>query len=197
MPFNGTAMDYVTSGKVTDIARTPSRMGMLTEVFRRQKGTLRSVHPTHPVLARGAKASTMLADHSRATTPCGAHSPFAKLLEEHGQILLLGTDIEAMTFFHYLEERFEDALKPSPFTSEVFEIPVKNDVETVTVKTRLFDAAMSRRRSTLPLLPELKRHRGCTSGRVGILQLLLIDAGAAEAAFARSLDKGLRFEVDG
>ena len=47
IPFTGTAIGYLKSGKITDIAKTPSRNGLLTEVFRRKKGTLRSVHPTH------------------------------------------------------------------------------------------------------------------------------------------------------
>lgn len=193
MPFDGTAIGYVQSGKVTDVARTPSRMGLLTELFRRQKGTLRSVHPTHPILARGAKAAAMIADHPRATSPCGAYSPFARLLEENGKILLLGTSIEAMTFFHYLEELFEGRLDPSPLTSEFFEVPVRNGAETITVKTRLYDMTLSRRRSTLPLLPELRGLGGCTSGKVGVVQLLLIDAGAARDAFERALEKGISF----
>jgi aminoglycoside 3-N-acetyltransferase len=196
MPFDGTAVAYVRSGKITDIGRTPSRMGMLTELFRRQKGTLRSLHPTHPILARGAKAAAMLADHARATTPCGAYSPFAKLVEEHGKVLLLGTDIESMTLFHYLEELFEDRLDPSPFTTEFFDAQVKSGSDVATVRTRLFDMTLSRRRAILPLLPALRRSGGCASGRVGTVDLLLVDAGAATAAFASCLEKGINFYAE-
>ena len=193
LPFTETAINYVRSGKITDIMKTPSRNGLLTEVFRRQKGTLRSLHPTHPVLARGARATAMLAGHCQATTPCGEESPFAKLLEENGKILFLGTSIETMTFFHYLEERYEDRLDPSPFSAEIFEIQVKNGTETVMVKTRLFDTKLSRCRSVMPLLPELQRLGGCTPGKVGVLQLLLIDAVAARDAFERCLENEIRF----
>src|SRR5262245_32060083 len=113
MPFTGTAVDYVRSGAITDIARTPSRMGLLTEIFRRQSGTIRIVSPPHPVLARGLQAVAMIQDHETAKSPCGAGSPFEKLLEASGKILFLGTSIETMTFFHYLEERFEDRLTVS------------------------------------------------------------------------------------
>src|SRR5262245_10853751 len=120
MPFTGTAVDYVRSGAVTDIARTPSHMGLLTEIFRSQSGTNRSVRPTHSVLALGVRCIAMIQDHTTAKSPCGAGSPFEKLLEADGKILFLGTSIETMTFFHYLEERFEDRLTVSPFTSEMF-----------------------------------------------------------------------------
>jgi aminoglycoside 3-N-acetyltransferase len=190
IPFGGTAIDYVKSGNITDIERTPSRTGILTELFRRQKGTLRSVHPTHPVLARGSRAAAMLKDHRLASTPCGAHSPFAKLLEEKGKILFLGATIDSMTFFHYLEEVFEDRLKPSPFTSEVFEVPVRSGTDTFLLRMRLFDKDMSRRRTITPLVSELNRLGGSVSGRVGTLPLMLVDAVAVRDAFESAIKNG-------
>src|SRR4051794_2598560 len=50
MPFTGSSLDWVRNGAKFDLARTPSRMGLVTELFRRDRGTLRSEHPTHPVL---------------------------------------------------------------------------------------------------------------------------------------------------
>ena len=135
----------------------------------------------------------MIADHRLATTPCGAGSPFARLLEEKGKILFLGAAFDAMTFFHHLEERFEGRIVPSPFTAEYFEVPVKNGAETVMVKTRLYDPAVSRRRCILPLLPELQRTGGCSAGKIGVLQLLLADAEGACSAFERMLDNGTSF----
>lgn len=193
LPFGGTALDYIKSGKVTDISRTPSRNGLLTELFRRQKGTLRSIHPTHPVLARGPHAESMLADHEHATTPCGEHSPFAKLMDEDGKILFLGTDIETMTFFHYLEERFENRLDCSPFTTEAFEVEFKAYGELKTVHMRLFDKDVSRRRSIVLLLSELQRMNGITGVRVGKLSILLVDAQIACKAFEACLDSGKSF----
>jgi aminoglycoside 3-N-acetyltransferase len=193
LPFTGTAVDYVRSGAVTDIARTPSRMGLLTELFRRQKGTLRSVHPTHPVLARGARAAELVAGHESARTPCGAGSPFAKLLEADGKMLFLGVSIDSMTFFHFLEEQFEDRLRPSPFTSETFEAPVQRGGETVAVHTRLFDPVLSRRRDIGVMLPELRRLGGLHEAKVGLLPLSMVRAASTRDAFAAVLDDGKSF----
>jgi aminoglycoside N3'-acetyltransferase len=193
LPFTGTAVDYVRSGAVTDLARTPSHMGLLSELFRRQKGTLRSSHPTHPVLARGARAAELVAGHETARSPCGAGSPFAKLLEADGKILFLGVSIDSMTFFHSLEERFEDRLGPSPFTSETFDAPVRRGGETVTVRTRLFDPALSRRRDIGVMLPELRRLGGLREAKVGLLPLLMVRAASARDAFAAALDNGKSF----
>lgn len=193
IPFTGSAIKYVRSGAVTDIARTPSRTGLLTELFRRQQGTLRSVHPTHPVLARGTRAEAMIAGHIDARSPCGAGSPFAKLLEANGKILFLGVDIRSMTFFHYLEERFEDRISPSPLTSDVYDASVRTGGKTLTIKTRMYDPALSRRRHIAAMLPELRRLGGIAATRVGLLPLILVRTEAARDAFEAVLKAGKTF----
>src|SRR6476660_317534 len=96
LPFSGTAVDYVASGPVFDARTTPSRMGLLTELFRRQPGTVRSVHPTHSVAAFGPMAEQLIADHHLTKTPCGKGTPYGRLLDTDGHILFMGTDISAM-----------------------------------------------------------------------------------------------------
>src|SRR5207244_1814925 len=46
IPFQGTAVEYALGDPVFDVQRTVSRMGLLTEVFRRSPGVVRSIHPT-------------------------------------------------------------------------------------------------------------------------------------------------------
>jgi aminoglycoside 3-N-acetyltransferase len=193
MPFTGTAVDYIRSGAVTDISRSPSRMGVVSEVFRRQTGTIRSVSATHPVLARGAEAERMVSGHEHASTPCGAHSPYAKLLEVNGKTLLLGTSIETMTFFHYLEEEFEHRLSASPLTSEFFAAPVRVNGEVLNIRTRLFEPRLSRRRRISIMLPQLERLNGISNHKVGRLRMSLIGTKAARDAFEAVLKQGLSF----
>ncbi len=161
LPFTGSAIEFVRpgveEGRVFDLKRLPSRMGLLTELFRRSPGVLRSVHPTHPVAARGAAAAAMVAGHHEARTPCGAGSPFARLVEADGKVLLLGTGIRAMTLFHLVEEVLESVMPFSPFLPLEFRLRVRaadgREHETV---TRLFDPAVSGRRNLERLVPALK-----------------------------------------
>ena len=177
MAFIGSAVDYVQSGQVFDVRRTPSRMGVVTELFRRSPGTVRSLHPTHPVLANGPMAEELLCDHSSARTPCGEHSPFAKLPAADGKIVLLGTGIGALTFYHYLEEVLEHALVCSPFTKETFAVPFHGDNgETLRVHTRLFDPDVSRRRDLGILERELKATGVWREQMVGSLQVVVLRA---------------------
>lgn len=190
IPFTGTALAYVAAGKVTDIRRTPSRMGLLTELLRRQKGTVRSVHPTHPVLARGGSAEALTAGHAETQTPCGKGSPFAKLRAADGKLLFLGAAIESMTFFHYLEEIYEARLPISPFAAETVTATVRDGEISKTVSMRLFDPDQSRKRRIDRLWPRLKDRDGSRTAKVGSLDLLLLETGDVESVFAEMVAQG-------
>ena len=94
----------ITSGEVFDVDQSPSQMGKVTEAFRKRQGTVRSVHPTHPIAASGARAEELIAEHVRATTACGEGTPFTKLIEWGGKVLLLGVDQDRNTLLHTAED---------------------------------------------------------------------------------------------
>ncbi len=100
---------------IHDALRTPSCVGYLSEYFRTREGTLRSLHPTHSVCAVGSQAEAVLADHWRDTTPCGANSPFNRIMELGGKILMIGCGLRPSTTMHAVEEY---ALPPYLFGPE-------------------------------------------------------------------------------
>ena len=191
MPFTGGAIDYARSGVAFDARRTPSRMGIVTELFRRTPGTLRSAHPTHPTLANGPLAAELLRDHAQAETPCGAHSPFAKLAEHDARILLVGPGIGVLTHFHYIEELLEPAMPFSPFTTERFTIAFTGpEGEARTVTTRLYDPACSKRRRLGLLEAALRGSGRWREARVGRLRLTLLVAAEVEATAREMAARG-------
>ena len=172
MPFTGSAVEYARQRPLTDLPYAPSAMGLVTEIFRRMPDVLRSVHPTHSAAAWGAHAAELVRDHYRSTTPCGAHSPFLKLLDVDGKVLFLGASIRAMTFYHGLEELLEAELPVAPFTPEVFELRTRDDDGQIwTTRTRLFSSV--RRDSTL-LVPVVREFGGWHEARVGRLRLAAV-----------------------
>lgn len=92
---------------VFDVRRTPSNVGAIPEHFRTRAGTRRSLHPTHSVCAVGAWADALLRDHELDRTPCGPHSPFHRLRQCEGKILMLGCGLRPNTSMHAIEERVE------------------------------------------------------------------------------------------
>jgi len=101
IPFDGRQIDYAKSGKVFDVRRTPSRMGLLTEVFRRTPGVVRSLHPSHSVAGWGRRAEELLSEHHEGTA-FGARSPYSKLQEVGG--LVMGLGVARYTVIHVADE---------------------------------------------------------------------------------------------
>ena len=91
-------------GSVFDVMNTPSEMGTISEALRK-RATYRSHHLTHSVSASGHKAKELTETHS--ITPCGRESPFGKLINLEGYILLLGVSQNSNTTFHFIEEENE------------------------------------------------------------------------------------------
>lgn len=85
-------------------ALTPSHVGALSNLLRTRPGAVRSIHPTHSVAALGAGAAGFCAGHENDDSPCSPTSPYGKLLDAKGKILLLGVDLTRCTFIHCLEE---------------------------------------------------------------------------------------------
>ena len=102
-PFQGLQLRYVETHDRFDTRRTPSQAGLITEVFRRLPGVVRSIHPTHPVAAWGKHATALTEDHHRGET-FGPNSPICKIREYDGIVAGLGIGIEKFTIAHVPEE---------------------------------------------------------------------------------------------
>jgi aminoglycoside 3-N-acetyltransferase len=102
-PIVGKAFEYLSSDPVFDVRATPSTMGAITETFRRQQRTVRSLHPTHSVSARGVGGYDLVAGHERAATPFGAGTPYARLIERDAWQVWFGCGIRAFTTYHSFE----------------------------------------------------------------------------------------------
>jgi len=118
MPYSGSARDYLRSRMPFDVRRTPSHMGLISEVFRRRKGVLRSANPMHPVLAYGPRAEWLVAGHGDLAYSCGENSPFERMLELDTKALLFDVDLEVLTFMHYVEHKFRDSAPVDVYTPE-------------------------------------------------------------------------------
>lgn len=189
IPFRGTAVEYALGDPLFDTERTPSRMGLITEMFRRSRGVVRSLHPTHSVAAWGRRAQTMIAGHEQAQTPCGRLSPYGKLLEYDGKILLAGVSAHTMTFCYFIAEELAPEINFPVFTSETYPMRWKDREGSVQISNlRLFSLRLDHDLS--PLLHELKRRKQWRDCRVGRLRLVLVRAREVYDAAMALADQG-------
>jgi aminoglycoside 3-N-acetyltransferase len=90
-----------------DLRTTPCWTGRIPETARQRPEALRSVHPTHSVSAIGAAAVRYASGHELTETPCDRRSPYYRLIDEGGFILMLGATQSSNTTLHCLEELAE------------------------------------------------------------------------------------------
>lgn len=145
-PGTGYNYDHLKKDPLFDVRLTPSNMGAITEVFRKKQDVFRSLHPTDPVCAFGKDAEWFVKDHFGQLTPYNAYSPFMKLVEKQGKILLLGVKLESVTNFHTPEDAIPDFKFPV-YHEKVFTVRMKDkDGKHVTMITKVHDPQQSKKR---------------------------------------------------
>jgi aminoglycoside 3-N-acetyltransferase len=99
-------VDYEPTPEVPDfdLALSPAVAdhGVLAETIRRWPGAVRSANPGASVVAVGPHAAWLCADHP-LSYGYGPGSPFAKLVEVRGKVLLLGSHFDHVTLLHHAE----------------------------------------------------------------------------------------------
>jgi len=91
-----------------DLRRTPSQMGLATEVFRRMPGVRWSRHPVYRISALGPLAEALTRGHEHASSPAGRGSPFETMTRHDTCIIGLGKEVQVLTQAHHTEELMGD-----------------------------------------------------------------------------------------
>ncbi|MBZ9936369.1 aminoglycoside 3-N-acetyltransferase [Mesorhizobium sp. BR1-1-16] len=83
-------------------SRAIRQNGILPEFLRTTPGALRSGNPGASIVALGARAEELIADHP-LDYGYGEGSPFARLVEGGGKVLNVGAPLDTMTLLHHAE----------------------------------------------------------------------------------------------
>lgn len=173
---NESSREFLSRGVAVKLRRSASKMGLLTEVFRRGKGVERSLNPAHPLLAWGDRAAWFIEGHDKVECSFGKGSPFDKLLQLKGKILCIDAPFSTITFTHFLEDRIAASLpfelyEPEPMLGRVID---RDGVE-YGVTTRVLSEAANSLRREERLIQALDKLRLIQRFRVGNTRFLLIE----------------------
>jgi len=102
-PMRGLSLEHVREHPVFDSRADPSRMGSISEHFRRRPGVARSLHPTHSLSVSGPDAEDFARGHERGETPFGLDTPWGELVRCGAKQLYLGTSVRPLTIYHAFE----------------------------------------------------------------------------------------------
>ncbi|MBN2444907.1 MAG: AAC(3) family N-acetyltransferase [Spirochaetales bacterium] len=81
----------------------PSCVGILTNLFLKRPGVVRSWNPTHSVAALGADALSFVAGEEQWDNPCDRRGCWGKLYDRKAKILFLGCTFSSNTIIHGVE----------------------------------------------------------------------------------------------
>jgi len=187
-PFTGFEADYLATNPSFDVRRTPSQMGLMTELFRRMPDTTRSLHPTHPVSGWGAHAADLLSTHHLGET-FGERSPFCRMCERGG--IVVGIGVLAFTIIHS-GEYLNPKGRAYAFSPEAHKTHIKDGDRTIEYTFHpLRPRVIKQRTGTSKLRKEgvlrCKRYRG-----------LLVASGRADAIIdrcSRAIDEGSFYDL--
>lgn len=176
---------------VFHLQKTSSCVGTIAETFRLLPQAKRSLHPTHSVSAVGLLAEEITVLHRLDDTPCGPNSPFHKVPEYNGQILMLACSLSYNTSMHAIEELIEPPYLYDP--PIYYTITDENDVTyNKLYRPHNFKGWQQRYDRIADLLyePELR------SGLVFGTQSYILDARALWRESLKVLDSNPLFFID-
>lgn len=175
-PAKGRNKTHLEEHPFFDIKNTPSQMGSITEYFRKLEKVHRSFHPTDPICAKGPLAEYYTNSHFGQLTPYNEHSPFRKLCNKKGKILMLGTTLNgACTNLHTLEDAVN--FKYPVYDSVEYEVKMIDESgKEHQMRTKVHNPDYSAKRNCDALKPMFEKEGVLVNGMVGEAKTMLIDA---------------------
>ena len=112
--------EYLKQGDVFDVRRTPSFTGLLTELARRQRNAVRSLHPTKSVCAIGPLAHALTATHQQSPYPYDTCSPYHKLVNYDAKIIGVGVHTTYLSFVYCIDDALKESNPVQTYFPEIF-----------------------------------------------------------------------------
>lgn len=191
---NMSSAEFLAGGKPMDVLRSPSAMGLLTEVFRRNKETVRSLSPTHPLLAWGKDAQDFIADHDKTDRPFGPASPFARLLDRNAMLLCLDVGFSSITFTHFVEDQLQDTLPFLLYEAEPMTgIVIDREGQRHECPTRVLSSIANCQRREPRLIDHLMKQGSLKQAKLGNSRYTWIRATNLELGASEIANEGKHF----
>lgn len=123
-PFHSTHREYLESSPTFDARRTPSAIGLLPEMFRRTKGSVRSLDPDFCVNALGTNASAITGEGPSGPDPFGEDSSYQRMLDRGCTLVGLGVSLNTSSFIHVIDSRMQGGYPAPVYESRAYEATV-------------------------------------------------------------------------
>lgn len=176
-PNGGLQLEYIQQLECFEVNETPSKLGVLSETFRKYPQVRRSASPTEPVCCFGPNSQYYIDAHEGELTPYNQNSPFYKVAEAKGKILYIGVTLDnAGTSLHVLEDVCDSfdipVYYPQQFAYKV-KLPSNEIKEYLTF---VHDPSWSIKRKCDELIPLFEKTNVLEHRLLGQAKVLVLDA---------------------
>ena len=192
LPLRGNFKEYLEDGTIFDVRTAPVAMGAVNEYLSFHKNAQRSLHPTHSVIAIGPKSDYYISEHHLGITPFGIYSPYYKLIENNGKILMFGTGLGYLTFIHVIEDILGTYFPINPYLKKHYFMKVIDTAgKTVFVETLCHHPFKAIKTNVYNLLPYFIKYNTINTYKAGDSEISALNAKGVLYAYYRALLDGI------
>lgn len=197
MDYTGSSYSRLQEGKPFNIKKSPSRMGIITEIFRRRENVLRSLNPIHPILAYGPQAEWLVNGHDKTLYSCGEGSPFEKIFEINAKILFFDVDVYVFTFLHYVEFLIKDRLPFNLYRENILDgIIIDSEGKEIKVRTYVFNSETVKKLNQDIVKKELIKNKMIKIDKIGNTEIMCVSARQVVDCARKMVNAGKHFYND-
>lgn len=176
LPFSTSMSEFLEATKSVDMRTAPNMMGVLSKSISTMDGCLRSLHPTHSVVAVGAHAEDYTSSHHLDRSPFSKNSPYYKIMERKGKILLFGVGLGNLTFPHVIEDLLGDLFPVNVYSRKEYSIDVIGlDGRRHDVITKCHNKKYSSKRNCEFIRQSLIANEAIETYQLGLSEISLLD----------------------
>ena len=192
LPIKGSSLDYLKSIKEFDVRTAPNAMGAISSYYGRKEGAKRSLSPTHSVIAFGNQANYYTCEHHLDETPFTHKSPYYKIIETKGKILMFGASLKNLTFNHIIEDMIgEEAFPVQVYDPQRFKIDLIDESGNRTAGVfRAHSRKSGRLRDSSELMEQVRRLPSTHIYSLGCGEVIILDARDVCICLLNGLKKG-------
>ncbi len=176
LPFLGSMKSYLDSLEDFDLTTAKNAMGNISNMIMKKEGCKRSLHPTHSVIAIGINSDLYASNHELCNTPFCQESPYYKLTQNNGKILMFGINLNSVTNFHVYEDMLSELLPYHVYTDKSYKIPCTDGNTEIIVTTKAHNPFLSAKRDCERARKYLINNGYIQAYKIGDSEISLLDA---------------------
>lgn len=190
LPFLGSQKEYLDGLESFDLQNAKNAMGNISNMILKKESCKRSFHPTHSVIAIGKDAEYYVENHEKCKTPFCGDSPYSKITQKNGKILMFGVNLNSVTNFHVYEDMLGEYLPFDIYTNKVYKIDSKNNDQNVTIELKAHNPLLSAKRDCERARKYLIKNGYIETYKLGDSEVSLLDAKGLTVTLLKMLLEG-------